>query len=194
VPRYARIPDDIETGRLRGELPAQRHVDGWLAMMTHPQLVPTMWPGDLGGARTREQVEEIAARDARHRDEWGLSPWAVVLGGETIGRVGIAPTRLDGEDRVELAWMLHPGHWGHGYVTEVARIAVQAAWDAGVEDLVAFTLPHNARSRAVMDRLGMTYVRDTEHAGLPHVVYELRRPRAPRGDGSHDLHRPVGGA
>ena len=176
MPRYARIPDEIETERLRGELPGPQHLDGWLAMMTHPDLIPTMWPGDLGGARTREQVEEIIARDARHRDEWGLSPWAVVHRNETIGRVGIAPTRLDGEDRIELAWMLHPDHWGHGYVTEIATEAIAAAWIAGVEALVAFTLPHNTRSRAVMERLGMTYVRETEHAGLPHVVYELLRP------------------
>jgi RimJ/RimL family protein N-acetyltransferase len=35
----------------------------------------------------------------------------------------------------------------------------------------------NAASRAVMEKLGMTYERHVEHAGLPHVLYRLTRER-----------------
>jgi hypothetical protein len=31
--------------------------------------------------------------------------------------------------------------------------------------------------RAVMEKLGMRYERDVEHAGLPHVLYRLTRER-----------------
>jgi RimJ/RimL family protein N-acetyltransferase len=37
------------------------------------------------------------------------------------------------------------------------------------------TVHGNAASRAVMDKLGMTYERDIEHAGLRHVLYRLER-------------------
>jgi hypothetical protein len=30
-----------------------------------------------------------------------------------------------------------------------------------------------------MEKLGMTYERDVEHAGLPHVLYRLTRGRRP---------------
>ena len=40
------------------------------------------------------------------------------------------------------------------------------------------TLPHNVRSRAVMERLGMTYAGEVVHADLPHVLYLLRRADA----------------
>ena len=42
-------------------------------------------------------------------------------------------------------------------------------------ELVSFTLPHNAPSRRIMERLGMTYERDGEYAGLPHVFYRLTK-------------------
>jgi RimJ/RimL family protein N-acetyltransferase len=172
-----RIPDAIETARLRGELPGPQHLDGWHALMSHDDVVATMWPGRLGGARTRAQILEIINRDARHREQWGLSPWAVVLpdGGDSIGRIGLAPTRIEEKHEIELAWMLHPDHWGRGYVTEIARESVRIAFgDLGLEHLVALTLTHNERSENVMKALGMTYDREVTHAGLPHVVYTLR--------------------
>lgn len=46
-------------------------------------------------------------------------------------------------------------------------------------ELVAFTLPHNAASRRVMEKAGFAYERDTEHAGLPHVLYRSRRSGSP---------------
>jgi RimJ/RimL family protein N-acetyltransferase len=36
---------------------------------------------------------------------------------------------------------------------------------------VAVTLTTNTASRRVMEKLGMNYERDIEHAGLPHVLY-----------------------
>jgi RimJ/RimL family protein N-acetyltransferase len=39
---------------------------------------------------------------------------------------------------------------------------------------VSFTLPHNAASRRVMEKAGLTYERDITHAGLPHVLYRLK--------------------
>jgi len=172
-----RIPDSVRTARLRGELPGRQHLDGWLALMSHPDLVPWMWPGHLGGARTREQVLERIALDRANREAHGFSPWAVVLPetGETIGRVGCSPAVLDGEDVVDLGWMLHPHHWRRGYTAEIAREAVRVAFDElGIPELVAYTLTGNHASQGVMRRLGMEFDRETEHAGLPHVVYRLR--------------------
>lgn len=77
---------------------------------------------------------------------------------------------------VDLGWRLHPDVWGRGYATEAARGAIAfATSDLGLTtaDIAAVTLPDNVRSRAVMERVGMTYARDVVHAGLPHVLYLL---------------------
>jgi RimJ/RimL family protein N-acetyltransferase len=41
---------------------------------------------------------------------------------------------------------------------------------------VALTLPHNERSRRVMTKVGMTFDREIEHGGVPHVLYRIRFP------------------
>ena len=41
---------------------------------------------------------------------------------------------------------------------------------------MALTLPHNAASRRVMEKVGFGYDRDIVHAGLAHVLYRLGRP------------------
>ena len=99
-------------------------------------------------------------------------------GGEVIGHVGVQHTTIDDRPEVELLWFIHPDHWNRGYATEMAREAVRVAIDVvGVEDLISYTVHGNAASRAVMEKLGMTYERELEHAELPHVLYRLRRGR-----------------
>jgi RimJ/RimL family protein N-acetyltransferase len=84
---------------------------------------------------------------------------------------------FDDLPHVDLGWRLHPDVWGNGYATESARGAIGYAFGPlCLDELAATTLPHNARSRAVMERLGMTFAGDVVHAGLPHVLYLLRRP------------------
>jgi ribosomal-protein-alanine N-acetyltransferase len=84
---------------------------------------------------------------------------------------------------IEVGWRLAPDAWGHGYATEAAREAVRFGFeDVGLEQIVSFTVPANVRSRAVMERLGMTHdpTDDFDHPRLPegdplrrHVLYRL---------------------
>ena len=76
--------------------------------------------------------------------------------------------------------------WGQGLVSEAARATI--AWlfaNRADQSLWAITTPENRRSRAVMERIGMTYVEggDFDHPGVPaddpllrHVLYRIARP------------------
>jgi RimJ/RimL family protein N-acetyltransferase len=100
--------------------------------------------------------------------------------GQALGRVGLKRTTVAGTDDVEVAWAIAADRWGQGLATEMATEAVRVAFDQlELPDLVAFTLPGNAASLAVMARLGFVYEADVEHAGMRHVLYRLSRP-APR--------------
>ena len=95
--------------------------------------------------------------------------------GELVGVQVLKP--FDDLPYVDLGWRLRRDRWGRGYATESARGAIGYAFGTlGLAELAATTLPDNARSRAVMERLGMTFAGDVVHAGLPHVLYLLRRP------------------
>ena len=68
-------------------------------------------------------------------------------------------------------------------MTEAARVACCFAFEVlGLGEIVSFTVPENRRSRAVMERIGMTHDEhgDFDHPKLPeghplrrHVLYRL---------------------
>jgi ribosomal-protein-alanine N-acetyltransferase len=118
---------------------------------------------------------------------WGL--WAVEAPGATdfVGFVGLDAPGYETPFTpcVEVGWRLARAHWGRGYATEAASAALEHGFTAvGLEEIVSFTAPVNRRSRAVMERLGMTRdpADDFDHPNVPvghplrrHVLYRLRR-------------------
>ena len=80
---------------------------------------------------------------------------------------------------VEVGWRLSFEHWGQGYATEAARLALRYGFKTlSVAEIVSFTSETNHRSRAVMERLGMR--RDPAD--------DFNYPRLPEG---HPLQRHV---
>ena len=162
------------TDRLRLEPVAAPHVDDIAAMLADPRVGATM-----GGTRDWAYAEERTLRHAKRWVDDGFGLWAAYSREDDrfVGRGGIQHTTLEGENVVEVGWCLPPERWGHGYATELGRAGLDLGLlSLDLAEIVAFTLPPNAASRAVMHRLGMTYVRDSVHAGQAHVVYAARQP------------------
>jgi [ribosomal protein S5]-alanine N-acetyltransferase len=161
------------TDRLRLEPLSSAHVDDIAAMLADPQVGATM-----GGMRDRAYAEERTLLHAQRWADDGFGLWAAYAreDGGFVGRGGIQHTTLEGQDVLEVGWCLVPARWGHGYATELGRAGLELAWGLGRAEVVAFTLPHNSASRAVMHRLGMVYARECVHAGLPHALYVVGRP------------------
>ena len=111
-----------------------------------------------------------------------------------VGFTGLArvPFEAHFTPAVEVGWRLARHAWGVGYATEAARVAVRFGFEqVGLAEIVAFTVPANARSIAVMRRLGMTHdpADDFDHPLLApasplrrHVLYRLRAGRRQRTD------------
>lgn len=137
---------------------------------------------------SRAESDALAARYEEHHAAHGFGVWALERAGEGAGglvgcvglaRVGFSAPFSPNPDApaVELSWRLARAAWGQGYATEAARAAARfAAERLERDELVAFTVPHNLRSRAVMERLGMRRdpEGDFEHPRLP-VGHSLRR-------------------
>ena len=132
----------------------------------------------------------MAARVRGLFDEQGFGLWAVEVPGvaDFVGFVGLhVPTfETHFTPCVEIGWRLAYEHWGRGYATEAAQRALDFAFDElHLDEVVSFTVPDNVRSRAVMERLGMTRTpdEDFDHPVLPeghrlrrHVLYRISRP------------------
>ena len=77
----------------------------------------------------------------------------------------------------EVGWVLHRDFWGEGWRPRVERPQVKV-WQEHLPDeprLYSFTSPGNARSRAVMERLGFTLRGRLDYRGWETVWYTLDR-------------------
>ncbi|SDR98950.1 GNAT family N-acetyltransferase [Actinopolymorpha singaporensis] len=160
------------TRRLRLEPVGPEHgMDLW-RLHSRPEVA-----GWLGGAWTQESARRSVLRLRAGWDAVGFGTWAAYDrdDGELVGRGGVAPCTLDGRSTHEVGWTVRPERWGRGYATEIGAAGLLLAFaELGAREVVALTLPHNARSRAVMERLGMRFAREVPHAGMRHVLYVVR--------------------
>lgn len=147
---------------------------------------------DKGIARWCPLSREQALRFAeRMESSWtrGVGKWLAYeeSSGAFVGRGGPSWAVVKGAECVEIGWALRQEVWGRGYATEIGRAGLDHAFSVlGVEEVVAFTEVHNARSRAVMERLGMRYVRQILRPGfvagsseiqedVPFALYRITR-------------------
>jgi RimJ/RimL family protein N-acetyltransferase len=133
--------------------------------------------------RRLSRVESDAMVDRIQKDfsERGFGLWAIEVPDVTpfIGFAGFAVPGFSAHFTpcVEVGWRLAFEHWGHGYATEAARLALGHGFGTlALSEVVSFTSAKNRRSRAVMERLGMRRdpAEDFDHPKLPES-HQLRR-------------------
>jgi ribosomal-protein-alanine N-acetyltransferase len=141
---------------------------------------------------TRAESDAMVDRIEDNFKKSGFGFWAVELrgGAPFIGFTGLAIPRFAGHFTpcVEIGWRLGFEHWGQGYATEAARLALDYAFRvAALPEIVSFTTATNLRSRAVMQRIGMRRdpADDFDHPNVDgplrrHVLYRLRADEASR--------------
>ena len=95
-----------------------------------------------------------------------------------MGRAGIQQVEPDvGEivgdpAAIELMYALSFDAWGQGFATEIARRLLEVARDdLGRAEIIADTVPHNVRSRRVMEGLGFIYEGEFWHDDHTMVLY-----------------------
>jgi len=133
------------------------------------------------------EAEATAGRCMRSEAERGFCLWAVELPGEAdfIGFTGIdrVEDHLPFAPAVEIGWRLARPFWGRGFASEAALAALTDGFGrCGLAEIVAMSVPGNARSLAVMARIGMRRdpAGDFEHPDIapghalrPHVLYRI---------------------
>jgi RimJ/RimL family protein N-acetyltransferase len=180
------MDDDVDMTTERLLLRRWREADRqpWAAMCADPEVMRYL-PGPL----TRQQAEEFVDAMPERFARLGYGLWAVQRRSERdfIGFVGLNQLTFDAPftPAVEIGWRLARHAWGAGYASEAAQAVVDRAFGTlGIDELVSITVPANARSRAVMDRIGMVrdVFADFDHPRVPaghplsaHVLYRMRR-------------------
>ena len=168
------IPRELRTERLLLRQWREEDAEALAEIYSQPHYLEHHSALDL--KRTEAQVLEFTL-GWRHE---GFSLWAAeeLQSGRFIGRIGlirhhdwpVAP------DPVEVGWMLHADYTGRGLATEGGRCAVEC-WREHLDDsqLLSITRPDNVRSRAVMERLGLTERGTANWHGHDVIWYALDR-------------------
>jgi RimJ/RimL family protein N-acetyltransferase len=182
----------LETARLRLRRLTADDVDHLVELDADPEVMRYLTngrPTPVDVVRD-EQLPRLLAQYDRHP---ALGRWAALdrLDGDFLGWFALDPSDDGGE--AELGYRLRRAVWGRGLATEGSRALVRYAFEvAGVRRVWAETMAVNGRSRAVMAKAGLRYVRtfhltfDDPVPGTEHgeVEYELRREEwRPEGQG-----------
>lgn len=99
----------------------------------------------------------------------GADPWGAHLffdgDGALVGFGGYKGPPRDGE--VEVGYAIAPARQGRGLATAATRVLVERARGAGVERVIAHTLPERNASCAVLERCGFRRAGSEPEEGAP---------------------------
>src|SRR5690625_3426338 len=180
----------------------RRHFDFEVELDSDPEVLRFIF----GRARTRDEVAAShAERMAHGRMVDGLGFWVAYRAqddaastaapaaedqGEFVGLMMLPPAhgpdQPDDPSVAELGYRILRRHWRRGYASEASSALLRHAFETvGQVRVIAQTMSVNAGSRAVMERIGMRYVR-TFHptwddpipgADEGEIEYEMTRER-----------------
>lgn len=151
----------LETDRLLLRSFTEADADHLVELDSDPEVMRYL----SGGRPTPPEKirEEILPRILAYNSRTdGFGRWVTVekATGEFLGWHLLGPKgeMLPGE--VELGYRLRRAGWGKGYATEASRALVDKGFaELGVGRVIAFTMFVNDRSRKVMEKTGLKYVR-----------------------------------
>jgi RimJ/RimL family protein N-acetyltransferase len=151
----------MQTARITLVPLADHHLEWEVELDSDPEVMRYL----SGQASTREDVEAGHARRMAAAEKVdGLGFWVGLVDDEFVGwwtlQPAHGPDQPDDPRVADLGYRLLQRHWRKGLASEGARELVRYGFDdVGLDRIIAQTITVNAGSRAVMERIGLTYVR-----------------------------------
>ncbi len=151
----------LQTERITLVPLADEHLEWEVEVDSDPEVMRYL----SGRASTRQEVEASHARRMAAAEKVdGLGFWIGLVDDEFVGwwilQPAHGPDQPDDPGVADLGYRLLRRHWHKGLATEGARELVRYGLDdVGLDRIIAQTMTVNAAARAVMERIGLTYVR-----------------------------------
>lgn len=167
----------IMTARLRLRRITRRDFAELAAILGDPEVMYA-WGYAFSGEQTRGWIEQTLTR--YERDGCGYLAAELRETGEIAGMIGPLVERIEGDERIGVAYILAKACWRRGYATEGARACMDYAFGTlGAKSVIAEIRPENTASVAVARRLGMEktgeFIKLHNGVEMLHDIYEKSR-------------------
>jgi RimJ/RimL family protein N-acetyltransferase len=175
---------ELHTPRLLLRTWRREDLRGFAELNADPQVMR-----HFPSVMSRAQSDAMARRMQAHWHTHGFGYWVVERHAQPglLGVLGLQQVAFAAAftPAVEIGWRIQQAHWRQGYALEAATAVLACAFQhLQLEQVLAFTVPANLASQALMRRLGMQHQasEDFPHPLLParhplsaHLLYRLRR-------------------
>ena len=165
----------LETKRLLLRHFAPGDLDALFAFYSDPDVVKYIPDAPRTYEETKEELEWFLNGHPKF-PELGL--WATIYRetGQFIGRCGLLPWTIDGQQEVEIAFALAKAHWGQGLATEAAQgIAHYGFEQLQLSRLICVIDRDNQGSINVATKLGMLFEKEATDEYGPFLVYAINK-------------------
>lgn len=130
--------------------------DAGVRLLMDAQVKRTYMLPDFENAEKAETLFRRLVELSRQEDRCVA---AISLDGELIGFLNDVEMV---EDSVELGYVIHPDHWGRGYMTEALNAAIAELFRRGFRQVITGAFDSNRASLRVMEKCGMEKLDKTD--------------------------------
>ena len=178
IKTYAESLTIMETERLVIRKITRKDTDALLALMGKSEVMYA-WEHGFDKKEVRQWVNR---QFSRYRKD-GCGYFALVLkdGGKLIGQAGLMKSVINGNEAVELGYILDNAYWHNGYATEAARRCLRYAFEKlGLQEVYCSIRPENTSSIRVAEAIAMkpcgshTIIYNGKE--MPHLLYKTEKP------------------
>ena len=163
----------LETKRLIINTPELDDFDDLYALQSDADVMKYIGRG----VRTQSDVLNGLEKAIMHYDKHGFSLGSVFEkeSGEFVGRAGLIHLAYDdAQPEVEVGYALTKSSWNKGYATELTQALIKWAFKhLTIKKIVAVIKPENDRSRRVLEKVGMRYIKRTLYWDNEVALYEI---------------------
>lgn len=168
----------LETERLILRHLVMDDLDELYALYCDPEITKYIPDAPRSREEAQEELEWHMHGHPRH-PELGL--WATIhkATGRFIGRCGLLPWKIDGQQEVEVAYAIARGYWGQGLGSEAARAILQYGFEElNLSRLICLIDEENIASQKVAEKIGMRFEKESRDEIGPFWVYSKKRTLA----------------
>ncbi len=166
----------LETKRLLLRHQVVEDLDDLWALYCNPNI--TKYIPDAPRTRTEAQ-EELEWHMHGHPKHPELGLWATIHKetGKFIGRCGLLPCTIEGQNEVEVAYTIAQEYWGQGLATEAAQGILRYGFERlRLSHLICLIDPANVASQRVAEKMGMSLEKEVSGIngdGMPTLIYSI---------------------